>query len=380
MNKFNITIVIIAIALLLITNPSKSETFCITNSAELHNALFDAANNAEDDHIKIMQGSYTPLFSTGFSYETSASENYELKITGGWATFFGNLCGHQPTKSPFTTTLNANFLGPVLTIKTIRFTDVVVSSLQFRNGFNDSVTQGAGLIFINDVNYFGDVLIENCAFFNNESTDSSALIIFGGSHVVVRNNLFAFNHSEISSSIFLIMLNGINPPNNDRGIYFTNNTVVANTNDNTSNYAHTSGLYLHVAEYSQAYIANNIFWDNDVNDLFLSGPGYKYFVNNDFKLKLGLADLESNNLSINPQFEPGLFNYNLSQSSVLIDAGIKPPLAINNPPNFDETWSLGELDISDNERIQFGQVDIGAFESPYDYSDVLFENDFENIN
>jgi hypothetical protein len=108
--------------------------FCATSSSDLQLMLNISASNGQADHIRIHQGTYMTLSSSGFQYIAAVAENHELKITGGWAEFFGQPCGHQPSKSPFTTKLNANFISRGLNINASRFGDVVISNLLFQNG------------------------------------------------------------------------------------------------------------------------------------------------------------------------------------------------------------------------------------------------------
>ncbi len=373
MIKFKTAYIVLTICILTITKTSHAETFCASSSSDIQSMLNIAASNGQADHIQISQGTYLTQDSQGFQYTGGVAENYELKISGGWAEFFGQPCGHQPSKSPFVTTLNANFMGPVMNITASRFSDVIISSLLFRNGFSENLNGGAGLILSTDITDLGDVLVEYCAFFNNEAYRAAALQNLASNRVIVRNNLFALNQSELSTTVQLVMSNGTDNSSDSKGIYFTNNTIVTNS---TSDVGSTSGLFMYVDEYSKAFIANNIFWGNEIRDLVITGNGYKYLVNNNIGVILGIADEEYNNTSITPRFEAGLFNYKLSASSALIDAGIEPPSFINNPPFFDETWSLGDIDIDDNSRVLSGQVDIGAYESPYN-SDIIYHHGFE---
>lgn len=357
------------ILLLLLNFPHwvNSANLCATTSQELHDALSIAQSNGQDDHIKIAIGTYTG----GFQYTAGVTENFDIKITGGWSFFFGNPCGKQSSVHPFGTKLDGENSDQVLAIIPSLTSNIEISSLTFRNGYRPLTQSAAGLHLNTDPSYLGDVLIQYCAFFNNESHNNSALQIKSGYKLVISNNLFLDNHARNSSAI---EIRQINSQINSYGVYFINNTVLDNTNEGN---LQNSGLNITVSGPSQAFISNNILWGNEVSDLILLSTGFTYLYHNDIGFKFGSADIESGNFSTDPLF--AAVSIELSAMSPLLNAGLKPPNVINVPPNFNETWTLGDLDILGNMRIQQNNVDIGAFESIY-RNDPIFSDDFESPN
>ena len=215
----------------------------------------------------------------------------------------------------------------------------------------------------------GDVLIENNAFLANAGNASTALYINIAKTATVRNNTFVSNHATTSGDIIRINSGAY-------GIYFTNNTVLTNTHDNPS--AQTA-VYLQFTAPSQAFVVNNVFWDNQDSDIaFFTSQGYSYFKNNNYQsIRNGTASINefSGNFSLDPQFEPSILFNVPSITSPLINAGIKNPSIVGIPPDFDETWFIGDTDILEENRILDGRIDIGAYEAVR--GNNIFKNSFE---
>jgi len=361
--------------ILLTTTSTHAATFCVTTSAEFHTALDTADSNSQSDLIKIAMGTYTPS-GNWFGYfgdESNANEMFDIEISGGWGFFFGNPCGRKADVSPFTTKLDGNFSSGILNMAIGATTNIKISNLSFINA-GDSIPghPGSGLTINADANT--DITIENNAFINNTAPVSSSTLNIHGDEtksVNVNNNLFALNHSDNWGVISI----GIH--NNDK-LFFINNTVVNNTTG-TTNPDRSGGLT--ISGSGKSMVANNILWGNDIRDLRYIGSGsLTYLENNDIEFFDNTVDVEFGNISVPPAFEIGLLNYNLSPNSQLINAGIHPPNVIHVPPLVDETWALSSTDMLGDVRIQSSKVDIGAYESPYDFLDIIFENSFEFIN
>ena len=54
--------------------------FCVTNAAELQNALSTAATNGQDDTIKVVQGTYSGNF------EYNSGKGHSITLLGGYYT------------------------------------------------------------------------------------------------------------------------------------------------------------------------------------------------------------------------------------------------------------------------------------------------------
>ncbi len=349
---------------------SQASEICVTSAVGLEFALAAAEQNGQSDVIKVAQGVYdAPLL--GFSY--FSSENFDLSISGGWTELSGDPCGQQPSGNAFNTILNGNNDTRVLLIAAGDTSNISVSHLFFANGFMPVGFHASGLLVTQNIDHSGQIIIENNAFINNQADNASALRVWNGEWLIVRNNLFTGNKNINGYTVDIFQTDA-------EGVYFTNNTVYQNSQDLFTNQYQGelgSGLKLHVNSTSRAFVANNLFWDNDINDLHMIGSGFKYLKNNDVGVQLGGADVSPNNISIEPMLEVGLFNYSPAAGSALINAGIEPLLVVPQPPAFDQNWDLGLYDLVGNDRVQMGGVDIGAVES--NQLDVIFVEGFDLI-
>lgn len=357
------------IILFLFSQMSLSATFCVSTSNELQNALTTAQGNGSSDYIYIKEGSYN-VPNTGFRYWSN--ENYDLEISGGWSSFFDNPCGLQ-SNDPYNTTLDGGGSNdgenlPILYIfgfTGITTADVTIKNILFINGY--SGISGGISITMNFSEYSGHVKIENNAFIGNESPNYNSAVHAEGGKITFKNNLVAGNHVNISNSVLLESFNAT-------GIYVTNNTIIGNTSNSVSGFS-LGGLSLKVTGTSQALIANNIFYNNDIRDLELEGDGYKYSYNNNIVgFQTGTADEEYMNFSSVPVFESGILNYTPALSSDLINSGFQPIFLLP-PVPFVYNWSLSSTDLAGNIRVQDNTVDVGAYEATAETP--IFANGFE---
>ncbi len=341
-------------------------TFCVTSSVDLQNALTTSEFNGENDTIKIAVGSYHLPAGIGFSYNpVSNNDDNDLTIIGGWTPFFGNSCAFLNSPNPINTTLDGDQLDRVFSIFTDEYTNITIENIQFING-KALQSRGAGLYINSGLTHQGQITITNNAFIGNRGNLASAMRL-GGYSLRVTNNLFTANHSISNNVIELISIDSY-------GIYFMNNTVINNSVDPNSTIDKVGGAYILASGSSKSYIANNIFWGNEFDDLYLEGSGTSYLYNNDIEILSGvMPTFSSENLSVSPDIQVHNY-YRLNPSSPLINMGQMP--ATFPSSLFHLNWSLPELDLEGNSRIQGGVVDIGVFET----SDVIFKNDFEIVN
>lgn len=343
---------------------NQAAEFCVTSSAELQSALTSAANNAQHDVIKIAEGSYlTP----GSEFSYFGTNSWDLEISGGWSEFFGNPCGQQLTDNAFATALDGNQMNRVLRVRAFGTSDITISNLMLINGKVGDPERGGGLHLYGAQNeHLGDTLIERVAFVNNEAKFGGAISISGGNKMSLRNNLFVVNHSLVSNNVSIVQ-------NDTTGVFFTNNTVYANTTDTAS----SGGLRVYTSGTSGALVANNVLWDNDNSDLDMGGGGDKYLHNNDIGIRIGSTPIsDEGNFSLPPRFEGGLFNFTPSAISPLVNAGRIPCFICPIPVPFDDRWGVGDTDVLGNERVQDNAVDIGAYESDHS-RDLIFMHVFD---
>ena len=354
-------------ALLMISQVYAAD-ICVENSTQLYLFLSIADSNNQDDHIKIATGSY-PIKVPPFTYDASETqETFDLKISGGWTTFAGNPCGQQLATSNFDTILDGEDENLILSIEMAGHANLEISNLFFFNG-NGPGGVGGALRIDYPTGTDGEVLIENNLFKSNTGNSATALWIDIADTTTVRNNTFFENHAMSH----IIRINS-----GSYGTYFTNNTVLSNTNSNS---VPQTAVYLQTPAPSQVFVANNVLWDNDDSDLSIFGSGDSYFKNNNYQ-SLGSAESSIEefigNFTLDPQFQPiGPINTQIPLiTSPLVNAGIKNPTLVGIPPDFDETWYVGDKDVRGNDRIIDGRIDIGAYEVSV-ASDIIFENGFE---
>ena len=357
------------ITALFISQSALTAEFCVTTSSQLYAALTTAQSNNQHDRIKIAEGHY---ISTGAHFTYTESVGWDLEVSGGWTEFFGNACGQQLSGSPWNTVLDGNSTSRIMNITSGGSSDIVISNLTFINGGYSSLSSGGGLRFwsTNTTAHTGQVIIERNVFINNHAEKDSALTFFSsGPKSYIRNNIFTVNKAHNGN--YAIELNH----DLNSGIYFTNNTVYGNSGDDINGFG---GLRIITAAGSETLVANNILYDNGNRDLTLSGSGEVYLKTNNLDKFFGITPLESiNNISVPPQFVPGLFSYTPAGYSQLLNRGTHPCTgACIFPRPFDENWILGAVDAQGDVRIQHGTVDIGAVESPYQ-SELIFINGFE---
>ncbi len=336
---------------------------CATNTTELRNALDIADGNNEHDVIKIAQGNYA---TNGSQFNYNEFLGWDLEITGGWSDLSGNPCGQQ-FYGPSATTLDGTLNSQVLNIILFGNASLKVSNLSFLNG-SDIGQRGGGLEVRKWDNLnTGKITIENNAFLNNYANFGSAMSVSGAEKFYVRNNLFSGNTAITRHVISIVQ-------NDAYGTYFTNNTVMFNDSIGVDDFG---GVYLAAGGTSKLLVANNIMLENGDEDLFLTGAGDIYLKHNNVGVVNGNTPVESfGNFNLPPQFELGDMNFTPSASSPLVNAGVKPCTICQVPRPFDETWSLGSVDLTGDIRDQNGKVDIGAIESSH-YPDLIFLDNFE---
>lgn len=353
----------LAICLLLLLFPGQpvhAAEFCVSTSAGLQSALTTAETNGQDDTIRIAVGSYeTPGGSFVYDAVTPANgDDKSLAIVGGWHWSFG-ACVPLPNErlSPWQTILDGHGIGRVLRITTRTNGNVTVRLLTFANGNayqsagdNDS---GGGLLVRVDGDYEAGIRVERNAFINNIAQFGGGLSAFNeaGSfgHMHVTNNVFWENFATTNGAAELGL--------NDGRIYLISNTAL----DNRASLEGVGGIYLGPTD---IFIANNNLWGNDGLDLYFRGPqqipGTALFNNNIEDLG-SVPEFESDNISVEPQYEPGVLNFTPVLGSPLVDAGIQPP-----PVGL---WSLSETDLIGRPRVMGGSVDIGAYENERIFTD-----------
>jgi len=325
----------------LAAQPLLAATFCATTSAQLEAALATAAGNGQHDAIRVHIGNYD-VSNVDLVYDPSGTEDFDLDISGGWVTFFENPCGVM-LRDPWQTTLDGGDAGRILRIGVDGGqSDVSVRQLVFLSGHVDSGL-GGGLEIHYGADAVGTVTIERNVFVLNSAAQAGALSVQGPTLEKITNNLFLLNEAG-SRAAALLSTTGL------FGVSFTNNTVVSNTHTNSNQPTVSFGA-------GRVFVANNNFWNNDGYDASLGSQGDRFAYNNNYnELQLAGGEILENNLSVEPEYESGLFNFTPVRASPLVDAG-------REPEGSSPLWDITDVDLNASMRLVGPHVDIGAFEN-----------------
>ncbi len=357
---------LLLLSIIMMTGKTMAAEFCVYNSIGLQIALDTASTNNQADHIKIKKGNYAyPVSDQFFKYEANAGEFYNLTVSGAWVGGALTTCSFQD-REIYSTTIDGNNQVRGLLIEPGSNARVEITDLNFINGYVAGGNEGGGLLIETVNNDLAEVIIERNTFSNNYATVGGAFSQRNGYRIDFQNNLVVNNHTEDGAAVNL-------ENRNQHGLYIINNTVMNNTTDATDAFK-SSGVYTFVTDNSEAFIANNILWGNQINDIWFLG--YEHLYHNNIGSQTAPADVEVGNISVSPDFLPYGNAYVPRHNSALFNSGYHLPTFIHVPPWFEEDWDHRDYDVTGrNIRIRESLVDMGAFETPYDFP--IFENGFE---
>ena len=326
---------------------------CVTNASELQAALDQAAvTSDEGSFINIAKGTYktTDLASPArFIYQTSIVDpQFFIVVRGGW-----NADCTVRTAEANDTILDGDHTTQVLVVR-IPAGHAQVYGLTIQNGETDQ--PGAGLAINELGSDHADVTVSTNIIRNNHTSRS-----FGGfrafasgtgdgginNALTVRNNVIYGNSADQGNSAGEAV-------GGDGGVVINNNTV-------TQNSTIAAGAAGGLSCFGPCTIANNIFWNNDNIDLYLSQSG-ALFDYNDVGVLGGSAPAESTgDVQVDPQFvEAADADFHLSGSSPLV--AFSPELY---PLDYPYT------DPDGDESPTSGRMDAGA------YQETIFVDRFE---
>ncbi len=251
---------------------------------------------------------------------------------------------------------------------------MINASPQFINcTFDRNFTYGSGgALAYFDSEYKGGK-IENCIFTNNSAVSNlymldgqggnGGAIFTQNSSPQITNNLIIGNQALQGSGSYGI----------GGAIYAVNTQSKLINNTIADNYCPNAGGF-YCAESDQITMTNepafinNIFWDNQADasaygdQLRLDGPTDNIiFLNND--IEGGLSQIVigedaqfngeyTDNINSNPYFVANMLNYSLQENSPCIDAGLSDM----------SSYSIPNLDLAENNRINNSIIEIGAYE------------------
>jgi parallel beta-helix repeat protein len=320
------------------SKPAAAHYFCVSNSAQLQQALTATSDggvyNNEDNSIELQQGLYRTgsITSNGpFFYYSTAS--HMLRVSGG----FSANCVSQ-TRVASLTVLDGQHLTGVFALRSANG-NLAINELTLQNGEYDQ--PGAGL----QINYLTSVnaevlLVDTIIRANHTSVDAGGLYLSG---------------AGIQTWLFNSLITGNSADGQYGAGYVTGygqfNEVFANTvTDNTSAYrggsAPVGGLFCGGSRACR--LTNNIFWNNTTYGLYLGNSGAALLYN-DYGMRGGAAPASSiGDLSVAPRFiDPSAGNFRLSASSPLRDYS---------------NAHLGGDDLDGHPYPTTGPEDIGAYQ------------------
>ena len=327
--------------------PVAAEQFCIADGDALQAALSAAEGNGEDDEIRLRGGIYTAptgAFAAAFAYVSI--ENFDLVVSGGWNSACTNFSHSTSSILDGEDTRNALFITNNALDAEVRFS---VSRLTFRNGRVVGAGGGLSIGSVNDVDNRTDITVQHCLFISN-FTETLAGGLYAESQGIMRinNNLFIANEAQMSAGAAYL-------DSNDGVAYVVNNTVMFNT-------ASSNGGGLFYSGSSTLQLANNILWGNSDMDLWINSPGtHNRYHNNIGALYAPMAGVVTGEITTEPEFQPGLLNFSPRPGGALYNGG-----------DTDPPGGLATTDLPGRPRVDEGEVDIGAYETP-----VLFRDGFD---
>ncbi len=340
------TIFLAIFSLLVASTFSGAETIhCVSSSAELQDALDDAAANDDSDVIKVVRGDY-PVPAGGFVYRSA--ELWHLSIRGDYEKLVG-VCVRTWPANPANTTFVGTVNDTILEIDhdgvTSLGVNIEVQGFTFRSGL-----QGL-YVHTSAVSNHTTTIDRNIFTANNKSFD---VVTQGSLHFI--NNRVTVNrgYGAASGGGRIIVSSG----GTSSAMIVTNNTFANNLHEDGGQ---VGGLLIEGD--APCTISNNIFYHNESIDLRTINTSCSGVTNSLDVLSESPADAYtgSGDIASAPLFA-GLFNYHLSPGSPLIDAGTDDPVG-----------GLTTHDLDGAPRISGAAVDIGCYELP-----LIFADGFES--
>jgi hypothetical protein len=349
-------------------------------------ALDTVESNGEDNVIRMTQGNYLTNGVTPFTYQ--AEDNQSLTLSGGWYNFspIPNPCFSQAI-NPLDTVLDGNNLTNVMHLSNQPNkpnTDITIENLTISNGFSGTFSQvfsgslsAPGLTAYFHPGHLGSLHINQVMFIgNNTQTASiSALYNHNSYFTNITNSVFVDNESKDGyGSVYIYQTHDA------IGTYFVNNTLINNIDNQTAANPYTStGLFIFQEGDSngapQGLIANNLFWDNEHNDITAMGEGTYYLYNNNYQEREGVFADDVDNMSSAPLLGPQILDFTPQPGSPLINKGKPEPVPLRGFNFFLQGWSYGNSDFDGGDRVVNNRVDIGAVEALPEVP--IFEDGFE---
>lgn len=248
--------------------------------------------------------------------------------------------------------------------------DVVIENSVFHNNKAES----GGAVYCSSNN---SVFISDCEIANNMATDGGGLFLGGVAGVTIRDTRIYENEASRGGGVFSqnwggLLLNNIiyeNSASYGSGIYcYASNLTILNNTIVKNQTGYSGSIYLRYSP--DAIILNSVIWNSTDREIHLSStssPIIQYSAIHLGYEGVGNVSLSGMNEETDgPNFtDPTTNDFNLSQTSPLIDAGA--PNLFDYPATID---TAPQWDISGASRWLGGIPDMGAYEydgSPYPF-------------
>jgi hypothetical protein len=329
---------------------------CVSNEAELRQALTDAAAGITDE-IRLMEGTY---FTGGqlFSYDTSAPHN--LSISGGWY-WDHDPCDFQHQRADGTV-LDGQGVTAVLSIMNngnAPGTALSISNLTLRNGATSTNGQAAALSLFGALGQ--DLRMQNVVVLSSHNTTVPPLNIFTN---VVTLNAFAdvyFINNVIGDCSSNYANLAIFVEYSSETVYMHNNTLSINGAGFGALLDSNGGTAFRLV--NNAIVGGIDFNSRNSNEPIriwlysnLGSWGYSSIVT----APLVQADV-GNDPGVDPRFTSAL-NFRPAAGSPLVNRGLNAPFG-----------GSSSYDLDSNARVDLGFIDVGAYEST---RERIFANGF----
>jgi hypothetical protein len=352
----------IAIFLALMATSASAADFCATTSAQLQAHLNTAASNFEADVIRVERGIYLPANDAGFS--ANIIDGKYLSVLGGFDRGPGNaFCGIQTHGAGGTILDGVTGTGAnnrrLLKIHSqgVSAAGILLYNLTFMHGKG---TDTEPVIQIDgDSAWGGDIDLRNISMRENEM-DKSLARFAGAGRIFLVGSEFV-NNSGVTPSAYVLDIATNGAPVASAAIYFNNNTIAENDVPDSN-----AAMLVGITSTRDVRVANSIVVGNNGKDLFFNGP-HLYMSNSVARshfIATGSLLTETNPYFILPTFVSAT-DFHLLAPSAFIDGGIDGALG-----------GVGDVDVAGDPRI-VGIVDVGAYESQDQSTDVIFRDDFE---
>jgi hypothetical protein len=222
---------------------TNAETYCVSSSDDLKNTLITAANNGEDDTIRLEQGYY----SGNFVY--ASTEAHTLSIEGGYT----NDCATRVLNAA-NTILDGLNADTVLVLSTDKEADFTISGLTLQNGQAQTITPsggtvGGGLYLKTEGNLtLTDSIVRGC------SADSGGGMCVNAKGMATISNCIISNDSAVyGGGAFLYRSDSIN---------LSNNIII---NNSAINEGSGAGGGIYVSSTNTCTLTNNTICRNRAN-------------------------------------------------------------------------------------------------------------------